>query len=170
MNWKTPVLLILFSFLQCEPVFADVFPPYKHGGLAFSLEVIGSYELSFESNLSLLAWGGFAAVGSIEQVAYVPIIQRNFGPEISIEFRNYFHQNENKKWAVSLYTGIAYDLRYQYGAFTPGIKMTRKKAVNTLLQLEPYLSISYPFYFDGSRAFIPYLTIGYRLVFEKLRK
>jgi hypothetical protein len=62
---------------------------------------------------------------------------------------------------------VAYNfIGEKYGAVTPGIKLTRKLNINKLLQMEPYISLSYPFYFDKELPFLPFLTFGYRFVFE----
>lgn len=168
MKVKPLILILTLVLLISVNLRGDVFPPYKTGGLAGSLEILGSYEIGFSSRTSLLVWGGWAGIVSIEQVVYIPILPFNTGPEAALELRRYFREKENKKWAFSIYAGTAYNLRYdRYGAITPGIKLTRKKTINRLLQLEPYISLSYPFYYDGGHAFIPYLTFGYRIVLEK---
>ncbi|KPK83709.1 MAG: hypothetical protein AMS27_12050 [Bacteroides sp. SM23_62_1] len=73
-------------------------------------------------------------------------------------------------WSVSFYTGVAYNfIMEDYGSITPGIKLTRIKITCTPLRLEPYISLSYPFYFNGERPYLPTLTFGYRFVFVKLK-
>jgi hypothetical protein len=151
-----------------HPAFADAFPKSSKylGGPVLSLELLGSYETLISGKGSTLFWGGIAVVSS-------PFygFEINGGPEAAIEIRRYFSPKENKIWSYSLYAGIAYNfIGEKYGAFTPGLKLTRKKSINQLLQLEPYISLSYPFYFDGDHPFLPYLTFGYRIVFEKKGK
>lgn len=145
---------------------ADSFPKSSEalGGPVISIELLGSYELDLNSDKSFMLWGGMATVFS-------PIYwDIKAGPELAFEFRHYFHKKDNKIWALSFYSGIAYNfINDNYGAFTPGIKITRKKSVSEHIQLEPYISISYPFYFDGNRPWLPHLTFGYRFVFEKKR-
>lgn len=126
------------------------------------MEFLGAYEKSFQSGAGLLAWGGLAAIFSPYGLDY------NTGAEAVIELRKYFRESDNKIWAVSIYTGAAYNLvGNRYGAFTPGLKITRKKSVGPALKLEPYISLSYPFYFEGGHPWIPFLTFGYRIVHEK---
>jgi hypothetical protein len=166
MDLKEVILSVGLAWLVNGHAFADAFPKSSEalGGPVISLEILGSYELDLKSNKGLLAWGGLASVFS---PFYFDI---KVGPELAVEFRQYFHEKDNKIWAISVYSGVAYNLvDYQYGAFTPGLKLTRKKCISELIQLEPYISISYPFYFDGSHPFLPYLTFGYRFVFEKKR-
>ena len=160
---------ILLLLLSTHPsVFADAFPKSSKsaGGPVLSLEFLGSYEFGFKDRGGALIWGGIAAVSS-------PFygFEINGGPEAAIEIRHYFSPKKNKIWSVSLYSGLAYNfIGEKYGAFTPGLKLTRKKSINQLLQLEPYISLSYPFYFDGEHPLLPFLTFGYRIVFEKKKK
>jgi hypothetical protein len=164
MKHKVSILIIGLTCLINGYAFADAFPKSSEalGGPVVSLELLGSYEIGLKSNRGFLTWGGFATVFS---PLYGDI---NAGPEAAIEYRKYFHEKENKIWSFSIYSGVAYNLiDNHYGAFTPGLKITRKKSVNALIQLEPYISLSYPFYFDGSHPYLPYLTFGYRFVFEK---
>jgi hypothetical protein len=161
---KAVVLIAGLTYLTSSYALADAFPKSSEalGGPVISLELLGSFELKIKSGGGFLIWGGMATVFS---PLYMDI---NAGPEAAFEFRKYFHERENKIWAFSFYSGVAYNLiGERYSAFTPGLKLTRKKSVNKLIQLEPYISLSYPFYFDGNHPFLPYLTFGYRFVFEK---
>jgi hypothetical protein len=161
--------IILFMLLASgSSVFADAFPksPEALGGPVLSLELLGSYEIGFKETGGLLFWGGVAAVSS-------PLykFEMRAGPEAAIEVRHYFSAKKNSMWSVSLYSGIAYNvIGEKYGAFTPGLKLTRKTTINRLIQLEPYISLSYPFYFEGGHPWLPFLTFGYRVVFEKKKK
>ncbi|MBG0859456.1 MAG: hypothetical protein IQL11_08120 [Bacteroidales bacterium] len=161
--------IILFMLLASgSSVFADAFPksPEALGGPVLSVELLGSYEIGFKGKGGLLFWGGVAAVCS-------PIykFEMRAGPEAAIEVRHYFSEKGNKKWCVSLYGGVAYNfIDENYGAFTPGLKLTRKKSINEFLHLEPYLGLSYPFYFGEGHPWLPFLTFGYRVVFEKKKK
>ncbi len=163
MKHKTAIWIAALCILIHNHALADAFPSSSEalGGPVLSVELLGSYEIGFKSNTGLLAWGGMAAV-------FAPFgWDLNAGPEFALEFRKYFHEKENKIWAFSVYSGVAYNfLGEPYGAFTPGLKITRKKTVNGFLRLEPYISLSYPFYSDGNHPFLPYLTFGYRFVFE----
>lgn len=166
MRNKTIISVIVLALIIPTELLADAFPKIPEslggGGPAFSVELLGSFEREFNNGHSLLAWGGMAAL-------LAPVgLDISAGPELALEYRYYFHQRENIQWSFSLYTGMAYNLVGEhYGAFTPGWKITRKKSVSRLFQLEPYISLSYPFYFDGSRPLLPTLTFGYRFVFEK---
>lgn len=146
---------------------ADAFPksPRALGGPVLSLELLGSYEIATGEKGSFLLWGGGAAVFS-------PLYREiNGGPEAAFELRHYFSPKENKIWSFSFYSGVAYNfIGEKYGAFTPGLKLTRKKSISKLIQSEPYISLSYPIYFDGGHPFLPFLTFGYRFVFEKKTK
>lgn len=160
-----PVFLLLIAVHYNS--FADAFPksPRGFGGPVLSLELLGSFEYGFKGNGSVLLWGGGAAVFS---PLYLEI---NGGPEAAVELRHYFALKENKKWSISLYSGVAYNfIGEHYSAITPGLKLTRKKTISQLIQLEPYISLSYPFYSDGERPFLPFLTFGYRFIFEKNTK
>jgi hypothetical protein len=169
MRMEKNIYLILILLLTSRyTAFADAFPKSSQGlgGPVLSLELLGSYEFGFKETGGLLFWGGLAAVSS-------PLygFEINGGPEAAVEIRHYYSAKENKIWSISFYSGIAYNfIGERYGAFTPGLKLTRKKSINQLLQLEPYVSLSYPFYFDGGHPFLPYLTFGYRIVFEKKKK
>ena len=161
---KRLIILPFFAFLISPACNADAFPPSSEylGGPVLSFEVLGSLDWDFKSDNGFLIWGGMAAVFSPYGLDF------NAGPELAMEFRHYFGRKENKVWAVSLYSGVAYNLIDQgYGAFVPGLKLTRKKSINDVLKLEPYLSLSYPLYFDRSRPLLPFLTFGYRIVFER---
>ena len=161
--WRI-VILILLSGCITEDAFPDAFPKSSEalGGPVFSLEFLGSCEKSFKSGAGLLAWGGLAGIFSPYGLDF------NAGPEAALELRKYFHERDNLIWSFSLYTGAAYNLvGNRYGAFTPGVKITRKKSAGTALKLEPYLSLSYPFYFEGGHPWLPFLTFGYRIVMEK---
>jgi hypothetical protein len=165
---KNIYFILLLLLTSHYSVFADAFPKSSKslGGPVLSLELLGSYEFGFKETGSFLFWGGIAAVSS-------PFygFEINGGPEAAFEIRHYFSAKKNKIWSLSLYSGLAYNfIGEKYGAFTPGLKLTRKKSINQLLQLEPYISLSYPFYFDGEHPFLPYLTFGYRIVFEKKKK
>ncbi len=145
-------------------VFADVFPksPESLGGPVLSFELLGSCEIGFRERESLLLWGGYATVFSPYEMDI------NGGPEVAIEARYYFHLRENKSWAISLYSGLAYNfIGERYGSFTPGLKLTRKRSISKLIQLEPYVGLSYPYYFEGGHPYFPFLTFGFRIVFEK---
>ena len=161
---KVYILISGFACLVNSYTLADAFPKSSEalGGPVISLELLGSFEFKINHGGGFLIWGGMASVFS---PFYRDI---NAGPEAAFEFRKYFHERENKIWSFSLYSGVAYNLIGEhYGAVTPGLKLTRKKSVSKLVQLEPYISLSYPFYFEGGHPFLPYLTFGYRLVFEK---
>ncbi len=163
---KNVYFTILLLLTINSSVVADAFPksPESLGGPILSLEFLGSYELEFSEKNSVLFWGGYATICS---PLYLDI---NGGPEAAVEIRQYFSPKENKIWSISLYTGVAYNfISEQYGAFTPGLKLTRKKSINQLIQLEPYISLSYPFYFEGGHPYLPFFTFGYRIVFEKKR-
>jgi hypothetical protein len=166
---RNNIYLILLLLLTSQyTLFADAFPKSSQalGGPVLSLELLGSYESGFREPGGFLIWGGIAVISS-------PFygFEINGGPEAAFEVRHYFSEKENKKWSVSFYSGVAYNvIGDKYGAFTPGIKLTRKKSINRLLQLEPYMSLSYPFYFGGGHPFLPYLTFGYRIVLEKKNK
>jgi hypothetical protein len=167
MKHKAILLIIGFAVLINDCALADAFPKSFEalGGPVVSLEVLGSYEMRFKSNFGLSAWGGMATIFSPYG------LDINAGPEAAIEFRKYFHEKENKIWSIGFYSGVAYNLiNERYGAFTPGLKITRTKTVNNFIQLEPYISLSYPFYFGEGHPLLPYLTFGYRLVFEKKKK
>jgi hypothetical protein len=166
MKRKIYFVFLLLSSIHYY-VFADAFPksPRALGGPVLSLELLGSYEYAFREKGSFLLWGGYATVLS-------PLYgEINGGPEAAIELRHYFSPKKNKIWSVSLFSGVAYNIiGEKYGAFTPGLKLTRKKTISKLIRSEPYISLSYPFYFDGQRPFLPFLTFGYRFVFEKKTK
>ena len=168
MRIKNFILIIGFICIDADFVFADAFPKFPvtmGGGPVISLELLGSYEINFNSNAGILIWGGFASVFS--PLAF----EINAGPEIALEFRQYFSEKENKKWTFSIYSGLAHNyIGEDYTAFTPGVKITRKKTINHILQLEPYISLSYPFYFDGTLPLLPDITFGYRIVLEKRMK
>ena len=118
------------------------------------------------ASFSHLGLGGMAFISS-------PFygFEINGGPEAAFEIRHYFSENKNKIWAISIYSGVAYNfIGEPYSAFTPGLKLTRKKSISQLIQLEPYVSLSYPFYFGGEHPYLPFLTFGYRIVFEKKKK
>ena len=159
------ICFILLSLLSVHySVFADAFPksPESLGGPVLSFELLGSNELKFNEKESILFWGGYATVFSPYG------LDINGGPEAAIEIRHYFHLRENKSWAISIYSGLSYNfIGEQYGAFTPGLKLTRKISISQLVQLEPYISLSYPFYLEGGHPFLPFLTFGFRIVFEK---
>lgn len=159
------VIILLFSLWRIT--MADAFPKSLEdfGGPVLSLELIGSFEYSFADNGSLMLWGGAATVCS----PLGPTLRG--GPEAALEIRHYFAPKKNKRWAVSFYSGVAYNfIGEQYGAFTPGFKLTRKTTLSQLIQSEPYISLSYPFYFEGGHPLLPFLTFGYRFVFEKKKK
>lgn len=144
--------------------FADVFPksPESLGGPVLSFELLGSCEIGFSERESLLFWGGYATVFSLYG------LDINGGPEVAVEARHYFHLRENRSWGISLYSGLAYNfIGEQYGAFTPGLKLTRKRCISQLIQLEPYIGLSYPFYLEGGHPYLPFLTFGFRIVLEK---
>jgi hypothetical protein len=164
------ILILLFiCFTAARTARADVFPYPKSseslGGPVLSLELLGSREFRYNQHKSILFWGGFATV-------YAPYgFDINAGPEAAVEFRRYFAEKENKMWSFSVYSGIAFNFDGEnYTAITPGIKLTRKRITRTPLRLEPYISLSYPFYLDGTRPYLPNLTFGFRFVFEKLTK
>lgn len=171
MKRRTRLLIYPILFLSLSTfsrTFADAFPKTAKGlgGPVLSLEVLGSYELFTTERGSVLFWGGIAAVSA-------PFygFEINGGPEAAIELRHYFAQKPGKSWAFSGYLGGAYSfISEKYGAITPGIKLTRKRSINQLLQMEPYISLSYPFYFDREFPFLPSLTFGLRIVFEKKGK
>ena len=153
--------------LLCRPfsLKADAFPhsPQALGGLVLSLELIGSYEISIQENNGLLFWGGMATVFS-------PIgLDFYGGPEAAIEVRHYFTSKKGKLYSGSLYAGGAFNIyREPYSAFTPGIKLTRIKSIDNSFKLEPYLSLSYPYYIEEKNfPFLPLLTIGCRMVIAK---
>ncbi len=159
------VTLSLFIVTE-NKIYADVFPKSAEsfGGLVVSAELLGSYEFVLSARNSISLWGGFATVLS----PFGPDI--NAGPEAAAESRYYFSKKENKSWAISFYLGAAYNfINEKYSAITPGIKLTRKISVNKIIQSEPYISLSYPFYNDSGRPFFPLLTFGYRFVLEKMR-
>ncbi len=156
-------LFIARVLLLAKPAMADVFPVSSKtlGGISFSIELLGSYEIGLGSDFALLAWGGGATVFSPYGAEFFA------GPEAALEVRKYFARKDNMAWAFSFYSGVAYNyLDEPYGAFTPGIKLTRKISHNRLMQSEPYISLSYPFYSDGERPYLPVLTFGYRFVLE----
>lgn len=144
--------------------FADAFPksPQALGGPVLSLELLGSLEIGGKT--SVLLWGGAAVVSSP-----LYIFKTYGGPEAAIELRQYFSVKEDRSWAVSLYAGAAYNLIGEhYSAFTPGLKLTRKRSRSQVFQTEPYISISYPYYIkEKATPFLPFVTFGYRFVFEK---
>jgi hypothetical protein len=156
------IIILLLSAYRV--MFADAFPKSLEdlGGPVLSIELLGSFEYDFAGKKGLLIWGGGAAVLS----PFGPTLRG--GPEAALEIRHYFAPKKNKIWSVSLYSGVAYNfIGEQYGAFTPGLKLTRKKMISPLIQSEPYISLSYPFYFEGGHPLLPFLTFGYRFVFEK---
>jgi hypothetical protein len=159
------LLPIFFYFNTTCTVLADVFPGSSRGigGPVISLELLGSNEFRYGPHNSILFWGGFATL-------FAPVgPDINAGPEAAIEFRRYIAEKEKKMWSFSIYAGAAYNfIGEDYTAITPGIKLTRKRITRTPIRLEPYVSISYPFYLDGTHAYLPYITFGYRFVFEKL--
>jgi hypothetical protein len=156
------IIILLLS--EYRITYADAFPKSLEdlGGPVLSLELIGCFEYGFADNGSVLLWGGGAAVFS-------PFgLSLRGGPEAAVELRHYFVPKKNKIWSVSFYSGVAYNfIGEQYGAFTPGLKLTRKKTISPLIKSEPYISLSYPFYFEGGHPLLPFLTFGYRFVFEK---
>jgi hypothetical protein len=159
------IFFIVFIANIYSPARADVFPGSSRGigGPVISLELLGSNEFRYGPHNSMLFWGGFATL-------FAPVgPDINAGPEAAIEFRRYIAEKENKMWSFSIYAGAAYNfVGEDYTAITPGIKLTRKRITRTPIRLEPYVSISYPFYLDGTHAYLPYITFGYRFVFEKL--
>lgn len=144
--------------------FADAFPrsPQALGGPVLSAELLGSLEIGGKT--SALLWGGVAAVSSP-----LYLFKTYGGPEAAIEFRRYFSVKEDRSWAFSVYAGAAYNLIGEhYSAFTPGVKLTRKRSRSQVFQTEPYISLSYPYYIEEKMTpFLPFVTFGYRIVFEK---
>lgn len=149
--------------ILCKPhsLKADAFPhsPQSLGGLVFSLELIGSYEIQLQENNGILFWGGMATVFSPLGLEFYG------GPEAAIEARHYFTSKKEKLYSVSFYAGGALNIIGEpYSAITPGIKITRIKSIPNSLQLEPYLSLSYPYYLEEKNfPFLPVLTIGCRV-------
>ena len=156
-------LFLLVLLFKPYTLKADAFPHSSKslGGLIFSLELIGSYEMVFSENNSLLLWGGYATVFS-------PFgLEVYGGPEAAVEWRHYFRSKKDKLWSFGLYAGGAYNIIGEpYSALTPGMKLTKIRKINKSLQMEPYMSISYPYYMEeGSFPYIPFLTLGCRFVF-----
>jgi hypothetical protein len=166
MKNKFCILLLVFSAIPFK-VSADAFPKSSQGtgGPVLSAELIGMYEIGLKKHGGLSFWGGYATVlGPIGLEIYG-------GPEAAIEIRHYYTTKKDKIRALSFYTGVAYNIiGEQYGAVTPGVKMTWQKQLSKSCWSEPYISLSYPFYFEGDHVVLPYITFGYRFVMGGMKK
>ena len=152
--WRFSVLLILC--LTATQAKADViFNPYVQPGYpALSLEGMVSYEIPIGDFNTVDFWGGTGFVSALGQF-YPPAT----GAEIAVEVRQYFNTGTFDKINFGLYAGLAmmnYPLKYNghvvrhetIAGMVPGFKMTWKKQLGSMFAVEPYLSVSNPFYSD----------------------
>ena len=177
--------LIFIIWIIPSTLKADVIhTPYTDFRTAISLEVIGSYELSFTKYNTINFWGGFGAVSMINELKYPAL-----GTELAIELRQYFKSTNYKNFNVGLYAGFAY-MRHPYFhhehlsghnnsvGFVPGLKLTYKKRINSWLVGEPYIGVSTPWYDNNFGELFNWishsdpgliLTLGLRIGFNKVR-
>ncbi|MFW5804120.1 MAG: hypothetical protein ACOCWG_02695 [bacterium] len=174
------IIWIIPSTLKADVIYS----PYTRFGAALSLELIGSYELSFTKYNTINFWGGFGAVSMFNDLKY-----HGLGTELAIELRQYFKSNAYKNFNVGLYAGVAY-MKHPYFyrghlsgynnsfGFVPGMKLTYKKRLNSWLVGEPYIGISTPWYDDNFKELFNWiyhsnpgliLTLGLRIGFNKVR-
>ena len=160
-------------------------PAYQGFGPSVSMEFIGSYELAFTRFNTLNFWGG---AGMIFNPMTSP--GPSLGTEMGIEIRHYFKERQFDKFNLSLYGGLGcmknykimhYKIYKEDNTFglVPGIKLTYKKRISPLFVMEPYISLSYPFYndhlgylFDTSQEEDQYLclTLGFRIGLNKVKQ
>ncbi len=162
---------VVFS-LTAPRVKADAAPPLPLMLLlpSLSLEGLVSVEPPLTSHLSFLVWGGMAGIWTIgTDIALAE-------PEVALEGRVYFTKDQHRGWNFGVYVGSAYIINHHYVTLTPGIKIAWKYQDRELqfLVVEPYFSLSAPFYYDLDEkkrdgffyAMLPAMTFGLRIVFE----
>ena len=150
------ILVSLYFFLLSTTIIkADViFFPISEFGINFSFELIASYEIPFSQYNTISFWGGGGVVFPIYQTKNPAI-----GTEIALEIRHYFKNQRFSEFNLGLYAGLAYmHAPYFYGnelrgyedlfGIVPGIKLTYKQNVKNKMIIEPYVSISIPWYND----------------------
>jgi hypothetical protein len=179
--------MILILCMNLPQARADViFNPYQESGyVAVSVEGILSYELPFSDYNTVDFWGGAGFVSAFSQF-FPPAT----GAEIAIEVRQYFNTGTFDRIHFGLYTGLAlmrYPEKYNgrvvdhemVTGIVPGFKMTWKQRISPLFAVEPYLSISKPFYTDELFKFSGIfrdndqgitVTLGVRIGLNKVRR
>ncbi len=82
---KLIIIIWIISFTSKADVIIplNINTPFTGFGTAVSLELIGSYELSFTKSNTINFWGGFGAVSIVDKFKYP-----SFGAELAIELKN----------------------------------------------------------------------------------
>ena len=168
--FKLIIFLLLAGNFNAQ---ADViFPPFVKG-IAISFEGIASYEMPISKFNTVNLWGGLGLVSPIDMSKHPA-----FGLEGALELRQYFSENTYKGFNLGLYIGLA---RMYYPVFVrdntsttnsftglvPGLKLTYKAPITSLIVAEPYFSFSTPL-FSGTTGWL--FTFGIRVGFNKVNK
>jgi hypothetical protein len=152
---------------------SDVLPPPEEhpGGLALSLEGVGSLEGWLSKQTSVSVWGGIGTVwGSPEGGG-------SWGGEIAAEIRAYFRDEQFTGPNIGGYLGfgmLSGDDDSTYLTVTPGLKLTFTAEMPSVpVLIEPYIGASYPLISDVEREEwwapdTPLLTFGVRVVMRHL--
>lgn len=188
---KRALFIGLVIYVLARPVvsFADI--PYvpMTGFFAYgSIEGIASFEKQWTPQLSTVAWGGFAWVYPVTtQASFAE--NTSIGFELAFEGRKYFYGDDVDGFFAGAYAGAAlmrtpYSYRTTEWFWSPGltvgVKLGYKLAFAHIrtehpwqrIALEPYVSLSQPFYcLDGDwygpwSGRLPMATLGVRVVWE----
>ncbi len=186
-NYFLVISFILICHVsKADVIFAPASIPGVRNHFAWSLEGIVSYEMAFTKLNSVNLWGGMGFVSTLNHP-----LPPALGTEAAVEFRQYFVKNKFAGINLDVYLGLAYMLYPQeYPSYNgkywnstvglvPGIKLTYKIKLKKFLVMEPYVSLSAPWYaYQGlnlsDRIFNDkpdrILTIGIRIGFNKVKK
>lgn len=166
--------VLVFSFLSIS-LFARcdvIFFPIQYTLLAYSAELIYSYEQAVKDKSSNVLWGGAGCVGSFLMPDY-PVA----GFELAYERRRYFKPGEYERFFISGYLGTALMTNFNDICdigIVPGFKINYKARLAPKTILEPYISVSLPLSYSVKDTHIwipfPVATIGIRLGFSNLKK
>lgn len=160
--------LSISLFARCDVIFF----PIQYTLLAYSAELILSYEQAVKDKSSNVLWGGAGCVGSFLMREY-PVA----GLELAYERRRYFKPGEYEHFFISGYLGTALMTNFNDICdigIIPGFKINYKARLAPKIILEPYISVSLPISYSlkYTEMYFPFpvATIGIRLGFSNLRK
>jgi hypothetical protein len=169
---KKTVVVFFFLFISLLARCDVIFFPIQYTLIAYSAELILSYEQAVKDKSSNVLWGGAGCVGSFLMPDYPAA-----GFELAYERRRYFKPGEYKHFFISGYLGAALMTNFNDICdigIVPGFKINYKARLAPKTILEPYISVSLPVSYSVKNDFMwmpfPVATIGIRLGFSSLNK
>jgi hypothetical protein len=169
---KKTVVIIFFLSISLIARSDVIYFPIQYTLIAYSAELIYSYEHAVKEKSSNVLWGGAGCVGSFLMRDY-PVA----GLEFAYERRRYFKPGEYEHFFISGYLGTALMTNFNDICdigIIPGFKINYKARLAPKAILEPYISVSLPISYSVKNAEMwfpfPVATIGIRLGFSNLRK